>query len=251
VIELERVEAAGYAALFERGEGTDAARVGGTVCIACPLLPDVTMLNRATPVEDQVDVEAVEAFFAARQVRFAIAVAPGREGLEEELRRRGYERGYAWMKFSRPAAEPPLEAVTDLRVADAGPGDAGAFALVEREAYDMAPHTAAFWGAAVDAPNTHAFIAWAGDEPAAAGLVHVDGGYAWLGGGGTRPAFRRHGGQGALFAARIRRAVELGAHTLVTETGEQVPDRPSNSYRNILRHGFREQYLRANWIAPA
>ena len=54
-----------------------------------------------------------------------------------------------------------------------------------------------------------------------------------------------------MLAARLRRAAELGAHTLVTETGEQMPDRPSNSYRNILRHGFQEQYLRPNWIAPS
>jgi GNAT superfamily N-acetyltransferase len=197
-----------------------------------------------------VDVDEIEAFFSEQGVCFAVGVPPGRETLERELEGRGYERGYAWMKFARPVGDPPGEPPTELRVERAGPEDADALALVECEAYGM-PDAAPLWAAATGAPGTHAFIAWAGGEPAAAGLVHVDGAYAWLGGGATRPAFRRRGGQGAVLAARLRLAKELGARTLVTETGEQAPGRPSNSYRNILRHGFREQYLRPNWIAPA
>jgi hypothetical protein len=37
----------------------------------------------------------------------------------------------------------------------------------------------------------------------------------------------------------------------VTETGERVPGKPSNSYRNILRAGFAEAYLRANFMSAA
>jgi GNAT superfamily N-acetyltransferase len=80
--------------------------------------------------------------------------------------------------------------------------------------------------------------------------VYVDGDVAWIGAGATRPAFRRRGGQSALLAARVARALELGARTLVTETGARVDDRRHTSYDNILRTGFREQYLRDNWLAP-
>jgi hypothetical protein len=248
---LEQIEAAGYELLFERGEGGETARFGGAVCMAYPPLPSVTMVNRATLVEEDVDVDAVEGFFAGRGVRFAIGVPPGREALERELERRGYEHGYAWMKFARPAGDPAEAAATDLRVAEAGPDDAEAFALVEREAYGMPPETASLFAGAPGAPDTQVFIAWAGDEPAAAGLVYIADGFAWIGVAGTRPAFRRLGGQGAILAARIDWARAQGAHTIVTETGERLPDRPSNSYRNILRNGFREQYLRPNWLAPA
>ena len=34
-------------------------------------------------------------------------------------------------------------------------------------------------------------------------------------------------------------------------TGELEDDRPSNSYRNILRAGFREAGVRPNYRAPA
>ncbi len=250
MIELERIEAHGYRRLFERGAGAEAAVVGGAVCIGFPAV-ESTMLNRATPVEEAVDVEEIDGFFRLLGVRYAVAVTAERTQLADELRDRGFLEGYGWMKFARPADEPPLEAETDLRVEEVTAGQAEALALVECEAYSMPLSIGGFWHGAFDAAGVHAFLAWAGDEPAAAGLVYVDGGHAWLGAAGTRPAFRRRGGQGAIMAARIRRAVELGAHTLVTETGERVEERPSNSYRNILRHGFREQYLRPNWISPA
>jgi hypothetical protein len=83
-----------------------------------------------------------------------------------------------------------------------------------------------------------------------AAVVYVENGHAWFGGAGTVPAARGRGGQNAIMAARMRRAVAEGAHTFVTETGERVPDRPSSSYRNILRAGFAERYVRANWLSP-
>lgn len=34
------------------------------------------------------------------------------------------------------------------------------------------------------------------------------------------------------------------------ETGELLPDRPSNSYRNILRASFEVAYVRPNHVSP-
>ena len=67
------------------------------------------------------------------------------------------------------------------------------------------------------------------------------------------PRCRKHrkGAQGALLAARIRRAGELGCETIVTETGKRRDDRPSSSYCNILRFGFEERYVVPNWLRPA
>jgi len=43
---------------------------------------------------------------------------------------------------------------------------------------------------------------------------------------------------------------EGGVTTLVVETGAPVDGRPGDSYRNVVRAGFREQYVRANWLSP-
>jgi GNAT superfamily N-acetyltransferase len=71
---------------------------------------------------------------------------------------------------------------------------------------------------------------------------------AYLSFAGTLPEHRGKGAQNALLAARIRRAAGLGCDVVVTETGERRGDRPSNSYRNILRAGFTEDAVTANWL---
>jgi len=64
----------------------------------------------------------------------------------------------------------------------------------------------------------------------------------------TRPSHRRQGAQIALLLARIEAAAALGAEALYTETGAADDgEGPGPSYRNILRAGFRESYLRPNW----
>jgi hypothetical protein len=80
--------------------------------------------------------------------------------------------------------------------------------------------------------------------------LFVTGALGWLGVAATLPASRRRGAQEALIAARIRHAAALGCTRLVTETGERTEERPSVSYRNILRAGFAEAYLRPNLVSP-
>ena len=88
-------------------------------------------------------------------------------------------------------------------------------------------------------------------EPAGAGALYVDGGVGWLGFGATLPPYRGRGAQSAILAARIEDARRQGCATVVTETGELADDRPSSSYRNIVRAGFRETGVRPNYRAPS
>ena len=105
--------------------------------------------------------------------------------------------------------------------------------------------------AIVGRPGWSCYLAFPGDQPLAAGALYVAHGVGWLGFAGTVPEHRGRGAQGAVLAARAREAAELGCTALTTETAERVEGRPSNSYRNILRAGFREVYVRPNWLSPA
>ena len=100
-------------------------------------------------------------------------------------------------------------------------------------------------------PGWHCWLALADDEPAGAAALFVADGAGYLGLAGTAPEHRGRGAQSALLAARIERARELGCDAVFTETGEQLPDRPSSSYRNIVRAGFEELYVVPNWLSPA
>lgn len=251
---LELVEAAAFESLWTAA-GLPTCRIAGGVCTAVPGAPENTMLNRvdALGLEGAVDatvLDEIDAFFRDNCVAYAIGVSPlAAPSLTESLRERGFEDGYAWMKFGRRSSSPP-EARTALRVVE--PLDGADFGRVVSEAYGMpAALGEAMFGGLPGRGGWTCFVAYDGDEPAGAAALYARDSAGWLGCAGTVERHRGKGAQGALLAARIGRAAELGLDVLATETGERVPGRPSNSYRNILRAGFEEAYLRPNLHAPA
>ena len=173
-----------------------------------------------------------------------VAISPfaSPSDLGQRLEARGLEPGWGWMLFERDAS-PPGTPTTTLRVVEVGAADAERWARVVVTAYGLPETVVPVTATAVERPGWTCWLALDGDEPAAAGALWAEGDVGYLGFAGTMPEHRGKGGQGALFAARIERARELGCSVLVTETGEQIPDRPSSSYRNIIRFGFRERFV--------
>jgi hypothetical protein len=258
---LELIEAEAWADVFRAAPAALAEEHGiaaldlgaGAACIVARDVPSL-MLNRviglgvgaaATPA--MLDL-ADEAF---GETRYMIPVAPQCQPAELStwLRGRGFEAGYAWMKFER-GSEPPPDGATSLDIRRAGPEDAGAFARALIAGYEMPGWMEEWVAALVGRPRWSCYVAMHGSAPAAAGCVYIRPPAAWLGLAGTVPERRRRGGQGAIMAARIRAAVAAGCTTLSTETGERAIDRPSASYSNIVRHGFHEAYVRPNLVSP-
>lgn len=247
IAELERAEAEAFASVMSAA-GLPVIRVAGAVCFAAPDVPDI-QLNRVAglgverePSDDELD--EIEAFYRGHASRFAISVTPG--PLHDRLLERGYTAGYPWMKFRRDASPTP-PVTTELTVEETT--DADAFGAVVAEAFGI-PASAGFFGGILGRPGWTLFLARQGDDVAGGAALFIADGVGWLGMGGTRAEFRGKGAQNALIAARIEHGRALGAHAFTTETGERVDDRPSGSYRNILRGGFVETYLRPNLHSP-
>ncbi|HEU5363149.1 MAG TPA: GNAT family N-acetyltransferase [Gaiellaceae bacterium] len=242
--ELERIEAQALREAVVLGGGR-AETAGGAVCVRHPgtSLPE---LNRGLPVGAVVDAAAVHRWFEGGA--HVVCAPPGYLGLEESLEALGYTRGYAWMKFERNDAPAPA-VETDLRVEETL--DAEAFAVASAGGYGFTAELARSLSAFVGAPGWRAFVAFAGDEPAACGALYADGDHGWLGVATTLPEYRRRGAQSALLAARIEAGRANGVRRFAAETGKRVEGRPDQSYRNILRAGFREAYLRPNWHSPS
>jgi hypothetical protein len=87
-----------------------------------------------------------------------------------------------------------------------------------------------------------------GNEPAGVGALFVKNGFGWTDYGATSPEFRRRGSQGAVMAARLHLAIELGCQKIFSCTGVSVPGDPQHSYNNILKAGFKEDYVRENYV---
>ena len=258
---LELIEAEAWADIYRAVPAALAEEHGIAVldlgaAAACIIARDVPslMLNRAiglgvgAPATPAMLDLADEAF---GETRYMIPVAPQCQPAEVPawLRGRGFEAGYAWMKFER-GPEPPPTAATALEVRRAGPEDAGAFARALVAGYEMPGWMEEWVAALVGRACWSCYVAFAGPEPAAAGCVYIRPPVAWLGLAGTVPELRRRGGQGAIMEARIREALDAGCTAIGTETGERVLDRPNASYSNIMRFGFREAYVRPNLVSP-
>ena len=153
------------------------------------------------------------------------------------------------MRFCRPC-DGTLQGSSDLEVRVVGSESRGEFGQVVTEGFGLPPGIMPWIGQLAGRPNWVCVMAFADATPVAAGAAYINGEYAWLGFGATLPAHRQRGAQSALLARRLIEGAARGARVAVTETGERLPDKPSGSYRNILRAGFEEMYIRQNYMSP-
>lgn len=221
--------------------------LGEAIAVQARFLSGLTEANHAVGISTVEQLDRLPDFYG--ETRYAVSPAPG-AGLDDAFQRRGYGPGYAWMKFARSTSPPP-SVETELELVELGPEGARDFARTVVEGSGMPGRFVEWLAKLPGREGWQCFVAYAGDQPAGAGALFVCADVGWAGFGATRRAYRRRGAQSAILAARIRRAADLGCTLVVTETGELTEGRPSNSYRNILRAGFDERYLRPNYIPAA
>jgi GNAT superfamily N-acetyltransferase len=231
-------------------------RVGGALCTFFRDATPPLVFNRIVGlgierVTTEADIDAVIQHARSRCKAYQVAVSPEAQPPELPLwlEARGFRRGYAWAKFRRSVDAPP-NAETDLVIELIDTTKRDAFAETVVRGFGFAEALKDWVSALPGRSEWACFVAWDGVLPVGAAALHVRGATGWLGFAATLPDARRRGAQNALLAARIREAALRGARTLVIETGEKLPDKPSNSYRNILRAGFEIVYIRQNYVAP-
>jgi GNAT superfamily N-acetyltransferase len=231
----------------------DAGEAGGARCFWCSDLQPTLMFRRAlwAMPPDAAAIDAVVAHMGRRGGAWAVGCAASAAdgAMASELASRGFEPAYAWMKFRRDTRE-PRPAPTDLAVREVGADEAAAFGAVVAAAYGLPPAARAWLQALPGRARWGCMVAFDGHRAVGAAAVFVEGDHAWFGFAATLPEARRRGAQGALLARRVEAATARGARVLVTETGERLAGRPSDSYRNIERAGFAEAGLRRHWLAP-
>jgi GNAT superfamily N-acetyltransferase len=172
---------------------------------------------------------------------------PGSEAAEGWLQARGFKRARSWMKFVRDAHPPRFpvsEAVEVVELETAGEEPFGAIAAI---GFGFPAWGAEFFAALPGRDGWRCYVAKVGGEAQACAAVLIEGEIAEFGIAATLEEARGRGCQTALLHRRICDAADAGCRTLFVETGEHVPGLPSASYRNILKAGFEEAYLRPNW----
>lgn len=242
--QLDDVEKAFFRAMYtsvdaakREAHGIVVSQHGALQVATISNLPSVPMLNliqgagEAGSVSEGHLATAVDEIEAVG-VTYYVPLSPDGPEADEArqwLEDNGFTPGYSWMKFVRGAAAPlPHAAPTHgvvIREIDAADGET--FGRIVQAGFGL-PEWAAFSTA----------------------CLHVHDGIGELGLAATLEGRRGRGCQSALLARRLQDAARAGCRFTFVETGERTDDRPSASYRNILRAGFQEAYLRPNWQRP-
>jgi GNAT superfamily N-acetyltransferase len=160
----------------------------------------------------------------------------------------GLTRDRGWTLFLR-GVEPATPVSTSLRIDIIGPDRAKDFARIVTQGFDLSRNAWPMLEALVGKPGWYHFMSFSGDCPVGAAALYVEDGFAWFDWAATDVEFRARGSQSALLHARVQKALELGCHTMGSETGEAVAGDQQHSFNNLVRAGFMPIYTRDNFSA--
>ncbi|HET6999019.1 MAG TPA: hypothetical protein VFI03_10555 [Solirubrobacterales bacterium] len=238
-----------------REHGVELRDFGPVQASIVTALPGVGMMNlilgaTAPGAVAEGHLAAAAEWVKAQGVASYVPVTPGlteTEAAEQWLAANGYGPGYAWMKFARDGHPPRFAAPSDVEVVELTEPGQEPFGMIAATGFGLPAWASAFFAELPGRSGWRCYVARVDDVTQACAAMHVHGSVAEFGIAATLELARGRGCQLALLHHRILDAVDAGCQTLFVETGERVPDRPSASYRNILRAGFEEAYLRPNW----
>jgi GNAT superfamily N-acetyltransferase len=221
-------------------------------------LPGVGMMNMVLGATEpgavaEGHLAAATEWTRSREVEGFVSVTPGlpdSAAAEEWLSANGFARSHAWMKFVRDVHPPRFVVADDIEVVELTAPEQEPFGMIATTGFGLPAWAAAFFADLPGREGWRCYVARVDGTAQACAAMLVDGGIAEFGIAATLEPARGRGCQLALLHHRILDAAAAGCDTLLIETGERVPGRPSPSYRNILRAGFKESYRRPNWQRP-
>lgn len=258
--EIERIEKKALDDLFEQAPetlraqlGLERHRVAGGTLYLARREPNI-LLNRVLGMEPEsaADIDAVQTLYREAGItEYFVQVQPWSRPapIWTWLFEAGLARSRGWTQFIRDGQSVELPD-SPLRVEKIDAGQATAFARIAAAGFDLCEKAVPLVAGLVGHPAWHHFMTFLDEQPVGAAALRVEDGVGWFDWSATRSEFRGRGSQTLLLATRIRKANELGCHTLCSETGEAVPGDPQHSFHNLVRAGFRPTHTRDNF-APA
>jgi GNAT superfamily N-acetyltransferase len=246
------------AAVQESGDtslGAQWIEVGGAVAFTLAAL-DQAFFNRTVGLgiarqATVADVAQVDEFYRGMGQQWSVVhVAQGAQPPElvEWVEAGGWALSRRWPKLWRTLDGDLPPETTELRIERVGPDRAADFARIVTSAFDLAEPAAVLGTAPMGRTGWSHYLGFDGETAVSAAASYVTADVAWLGWGATLESHRGRGGQSAMFARRLADARTAGCRLAITETGEDLPEAPNPSYRNMLRAGFQVAYVRPNWV---
>ena len=234
--------------------GVDVSRVAGAVALRAAKV-DILMLNRVvglgfqSPLTETLLDHVIAHYRSSAVPRFLISWSPAATppAAAAWMTARGFvERGAIAKLFLHARAK--VSTTTGPSVIEIDASRAAEYGVLVARADDDPPEFASAHAATVGVAGWRHYLAVEDDRAIAGGCMFQRDGIAWCGFAGTLPEHRRKGAQTALLGRRANDAVRAGAELIACETVAETPTRPSPSYRNMIRVGFRQAYLRTEML---
>lgn len=257
-VNVDRIEAEAFAEIYRlcpdsirRAYGVETHSWPGGIAFGAPGA-DLLYFNRAIVLEPEaITVAALndlrEWYDALQTRRFFVQVSPASTDAHVALASAGMTPFNKWVKMRRDDTPAP-DFPTSLSVEEVGPATAEAFAEVLTRCFDWPPAFVGWISRLPESPRWRCYVARDTGRVVASGAMYLAEDTAALGPAATLPEGRGRGAQTALVRRRLEDALSTGIRQFVTETGEDTAERPSPSYRNMLRLGFTVTCLRDNYI---
>ncbi len=247
-----RVRAA-VAALPGNPGGITVARFGEVWATRCDLPGAPAWMNLLGPVS-AADLDALPGmleWYGELRPIVEVTPQPDNDKLARELAHRG-AAATGQLDILRcavaesPAACAGAAAAGVVEVSVVQPDDAMLFArtLFSGHVDQFHDHEAEGLASLVGGENMLCYLARVDGEPAAAAILTVGDGFAYLANASTLPAFRRRGCHNALLAARLRDAALARPRC---ETVIALAEVGSTSHRNMERNGLQPLVTLAQW----
>jgi GNAT superfamily N-acetyltransferase len=183
--------------------------------------------------------------------RFFLPIAPSllNDPLRCDLESAGYHPYNRWAILYRSStAKTAYHQRSGLRVRTATHGDGPLFAELMTKSFVWTDEVGALLATMVGNPEFHIYFAEKNARAIGAAVLHIQGECGTMMLAGTLPEYRGLGAQSVLLQTRIHEAKAAGCTWLFSQTAEQLPQKPVQSYRNMLKAGFALAYHRTNFI---
>jgi GNAT superfamily N-acetyltransferase len=251
---LEYVETSYWSRVYQ--SSSSKKHIAGSVACALPDI-DILAFNRVVglglsrPAETKDIDEIIDFYRSAGSKRFFVQIAPFAQpgDISAMLLQKGFKHHNNWAKLTMPVHNVPKEinkSALEIRRVEKDRADEYGHIIVQ--AFEWPRELVSFFAGSVGLPGYRHYFAIYKDKTIAAAALYAEGKFASMAIAGTLPEYRGLGAQKLLLWRRIEDAWSMGCSLAVSETGENRPDKPNNSYRNMVKVGFAEEYLRKNYL---
>lgn len=235
--------------------GCSISVINGAVCCAVSST-DRLAFNRTIgigldyEITDEQLKEIINFYKQAGVNRFMIQTSPAAlpKKNEELFVQNRFVHHNQWAKSYKKLRDKVELPETDLTIEELNLSNIEEFDNVIKETFEFDGGTHLFISRTYKRPGWKHYLARDNGKAIAAASLFTCGKFASLAIGGTIPEARGKGAQSLLIAQRLNDAIETGCEYAVVETSEDLPDKPSQSYRNIIKAGFETAYFRPNYV---